>query len=1436
MKLKSFISMMAAVAIVFAGCDDKLIEPEDPNQEQGDPTPDPVVGEITLDGEASLTFSYEGGSQNVSFEATLEWTATSSEEFVNVGPASGEAGEARVTIAVDENQAYDDRTATVTLTCGEDTKTIQVTQKKKGALVLAPSTIQVPSEGQSLSIVVQANSNVTAAIAEDAKAWISELKGLVDYGFTFVIAPNEAVESRTGQIVFTNETGETETITLEQAGTPIVGKITLQGEDAFTVSDEGGQLEVAFNATLGWTASSSEEFVTVEPKTGEAGDVSVTLTVAENDSYDPRTATVTLTCDEDVKTIEITQKQKGALLFTESTIAVSAEGGNVEVVAKANSNVTYAIADDAKAWISELKGLVEYKFNFIVTVNESELARTGQIVFTNETGQTETVIIQQAGTEALTFAANFAVEGVAPFKTLWANGDVVAVNGVVSDALVLDAAAATAEFVVRDKLEAPFNAIYPASVLKAETADVVTLPAQAYVTEVAPEVVLPMAAQAQEKALAFKQLCSVVKFTVKSEEAYKLDYAELSASQKLHGDFTVDYSFATLTAVGATDAEKTLRCELDNELTAEGVNLYFVVPAAEYTSLALRLVDVDGLPMTYTTTETFTAEAGTVVEVPAFEFKPDQISVATAADLVKFATLYNANKLDTKVKVTLVDDIVFDEETNAAWTPIGTAAADNDGAVDNYFSGYINGQGYSIKNWNSTRPLFAYTSSDAVIKDLTIDASCTLTANYTSNNQYYGAFVGYHRGLLNNCHVNADLVGSGNWGNSEPHIGALAGRVVVGTVENCTVNGDVTFDNTLVTGGKNSYFGGAVGRVSNKDGELKGISVKGNVSLSAGSTYIEDGSANANDAFVKYGGIVGQLAGTCTDCHLTEATKKFFYGNFVYDGGATNVVNNNYRTQQVGGIVGEIYEGGVLSNCTNYAAVVFNQYNGEVNGASTDVSRYLYGGGIAGQINGELSRCTMYGSLENRSSCLQQFIGGVVGHVLAKSSVHYCANEGEEIAAGTSGIGYYQARNNNIGGVVGLTLSTNLSNLTNKAELLCSRMNSKNSATLSIGGVIGKIEATSGEIDGQGAIVNYGKVYSNHNQYDNQYTAVGGVIGEARCSVKGVVNEGSASYVIGTDAVVYKHIWVGGVVGYANGELTLTSLENKGTAYININKSIDKKHFDLCVGGVLGTNADAKAVTLVNCVNSGSAAFQGGGTKTNGRSIALGGIVGALTNGASSISGCSNTGCISNTSSNNMTSAWVIRSAGGSNYVGGIAGYIEGVEGDLLEVTNCVNNRTAGTDDKVGNASYAIYTLRGSAGALVGGAKYGDVKNGTVTTYIYNTNSTVTGSVVGSITNSNISNCVATNCTLNPHTGCAACGGCVGETVASTVADITLNGITILEPSATATGAIAGKSDATSTFTNIKLKGQIGDDSISASSTMIAIDPGATVTDIFILD
>ena len=1054
----------------------------------------------------------------------------------------------------------------------------------------------------------------------------------------------------------------------------------------------------------------------------------------------------------------------------------------------------------------------------------------------------------QAGSTVLTANVALTTKTVLQndVKVLWTNGDKINVNGVESAALELEEAVESATFNFETVLTTPYKAVFPASIYKNETT--VTLPAyQTYKSGSFSATASPMAAVSEDASLQFNHLCAVLKLTVNAgEEHNSIEYVDFYAKggEQISGDFTLDYETLSLTGASTADADKKVRYKVSKNLGEEPFVMYIVVPAQSYTEgYTIKVLDNQGHYMEQSKASAQTLVAGKIYDMPAFDFVPTgtdlDVEIATAQDLIAFATAYNNREYadEDLLVVSLSQDIVFDAETSAAYAAtggIGTAEEDAEGNT-NYFNGVFHGNGFSIKNWNSTCPLFAYTSADGVVEDLTIDASCTLTANYAGNSQYYGAFVGYHRGLLTNCHVNANLVASGNWGADEPHIGALAGRVVIGKIENCTVNGDVTFDNTLVTSGKNSYFGGAVGRVSNSAGELKGISVTGNVSLSAGSTYIADGSSNSNDASVYYGGVVGMLAGTCTDCHLTEATKMFFYGNFVYDGGATNIVNNHYRNQYVGGIAGSVEEDGALSNCNNYAAVVLNQYNGDVDGTNSDISRYLYAGGIAGYIKDQVSNCTMYGSLANRSSCLQQFIGGVVGNVQASASVHYCANEGEALDAGTAGAGYYQARNNNIGGVIGTTFSTDLSNLTNRADLNCSRMNSKNSATLSMGGVIGKIEAASGEIDGKGAIVNFATIVSSHEQYENQYTAIGGVIGETKCSVKGVVNEGSANYIIGKDGAVYKHIWVGGVVGYANGELTLTSLDNKGTAFINISKSIDKQHFDLCVGGVLGTNADAKSVALVDCVNSGSVAFKGGGTKTNGRSIALGGVVGALTNGGSSISGCSNTGCIGNWSSNNTCNTWVIRAAGGSNYVGGVAGYLEGAEGDLLELTNCVNNRIGGTDDKVGNASNAIYALRGASAGLVGGAKYADIKNSQCTTDIYNTNSTVAAGLVGVLANSNLEGCTLTDSVVRPNGGGNACGGIAGYAYSSTIKENTLDNLQITGAAVANTGVLAGVSDADAVFTDNVVSGSVLDAAITLDTKMIG-NGSPTVTGTSLLE
>lgn len=1152
---------MAAAAIVFAGCEDKLIEPEDPNQEQEEPTPDPepVAGEITLDGEASLTFSCEGGSQNVSFEATLEWTAAADEDFVTVGPAAGEAGEARVTIAVDENTTYDARTATVTLTCGED-----------------------------------------------------------------------------------------------------------------------------------------------------------------------------------VKTIQVTQKQVGALFITEKNYPVAAEGGVVTVVAQASFAVEVEIEEAAQAWIVRSvtpSALEDYTFQFEVAANESEDPRTAQIVFTNETGS-ETVTIAQAGAEPKPFVSGFAVEGAAPFKTHWANGDAVAVNGVTSDALVVDAAVATADFVVRAELEAPFNALYPASVLKAETVDVVTLPAQAYVAEVAAEVVLPMAAQAQERSLAFKQLCSVVKFTVTSEEAYTLDYAVLTASEKLHGEFTVNYAEAKLAAAEATDAEKALRCELDNELTAEGVNLYFVVPAAEYASLSLNLVDTEGKSMTYTA-ETLAAAAGAVTEVAAFEFKPEQFSIATASDFVNFATKYNAKKLDTNVKVTLTDDITFDEETSAAFAATGGIGVKISDEETYYFNGAFDGNGKTIKGYVSSIPLFAYTGDGGEITNVHFDNTCQLKVNAGATDTYHGILVGRHKGLVENCTSAASVVINNleDVSTATQYYGGLVGRNYGGTVENSVVTGDITCTQAGVTISANSAsIGGIAGGQADK-GTISSCAFKGNIIVSDGSDF---GGISAVKRYFYAGGIVGYVENgsvlNCTSGDESTPTKIELRGVLVPAvGGVASWVVTATDTE--------------VSGCKNYMTMSFAS-----NGARGDTTPCRIGG-IASRSMAPISNSENYGAISSIGNSTSVYLGGIVGDGAGALN---CTNHTTGTVTRTSQLTDGQGnRYMYIGGISGgINSAADFENCTNNAAVLNGNTGTSTNTTVDVGGIVGA-------------------AYDGGNSHQLDF--------------KNCVNTGAiTAQATQKSAIVLARTTVGGIIGYGAAAFT----------------------------------------TITDCNNSGYIYSQYNGTKSDGRSVYIGGIAGLLGTNAAGVGGldisrCDNTGIVYSRNYNNTLTL-----AGGS-FGGGIVGAINGSADSKAKLQNCTSS--------VGNMN----SYRGINGGIAGYAGNTTLSNNTAS-QAFNSNGNVeaNGGVVGQLVGSDMSGCTFSGSSFDPTSNTLAknFGGLAYMMDAtSSITNCKVHGATIKKGSVSAAVLVSNAAEG-ATISGCGVKGTLDGAEITLESTMIAVDGGAIVTGTYLLD
>ena len=137
-----------------------------------------VEDAVTIKTDAA-TVPVEGGVVSIALNSTVAWTAKSSQPWVTISPASGEAGDATIKASVLKNETNDDRTAEITVTAGTKSAKFTLTQSQLDALEVKTVDFVVPAEGGTVEIPVSANVNYSVVIP-DAVDWITVTKGMVD--------------------------------------------------------------------------------------------------------------------------------------------------------------------------------------------------------------------------------------------------------------------------------------------------------------------------------------------------------------------------------------------------------------------------------------------------------------------------------------------------------------------------------------------------------------------------------------------------------------------------------------------------------------------------------------------------------------------------------------------------------------------------------------------------------------------------------------------------------------------------------------------------------------------------------------------------------------------------------------------------------------------------------------------------------------------------------------------------------------------------------------------------------------------------------------------------------------------------------------------------------------------------------------------------------
>lgn len=220
-----------------------------------------IEPEITLAKE-ELTFAKGSGTNILAIKTNVEWTASSSQPWCTLAPASGEAGTKQISVTVTENTTTDTRDAVITITAGSLSKQVKVTQALTNLLVVKKSEYDVSADGGEITVELQTTAAHEITINQD---WITKgttTRALSDKTEVFIIAANSMTSAREGTITFTMA-DLTETVTVRQAA-----------KDIFIAADKTGMesdaLVLAKKIDLGWNLGNSLESTGSETAWGNA--------------------------------------------------------------------------------------------------------------------------------------------------------------------------------------------------------------------------------------------------------------------------------------------------------------------------------------------------------------------------------------------------------------------------------------------------------------------------------------------------------------------------------------------------------------------------------------------------------------------------------------------------------------------------------------------------------------------------------------------------------------------------------------------------------------------------------------------------------------------------------------------------------------------------------------------------------------------------------------------------------------------------------------------------------------------------------------------------------------------------------------------------------------------------------------------------------------
>lgn len=342
-----------------------------------------AAGEVNSVSLTELTFGAEGGTESVTIDSEVDWTAEvvpSNIKWFTVSPANGKSGKTTVEVTCSPVTNGGVHTGQIEIAgVNGSTKYVSVTQK--GAEVnVSPTSLTFEANGSEVELTVQ--SNVDWKVVPSFPDWISYSQESGTAGITSLTvtaSKNNSVNSRSGTfcIYHYKSLADLKRVSVYQNGLNFDGK-TL----GFLWQEDTRRLSVPFES---WDAAVSAGWISLSKYSGGAEDI--TVSIARNEDEDPRTGSIIFTSEGKSYTVNVVQEGQ-YLKIDNASGDVSAMGGTIKfsIATSVGDKPSVEYEGDTKDWISvnEIFSADAYHADYTLGIayNNSINPRTANCVIT----------------------------------------------------------------------------------------------------------------------------------------------------------------------------------------------------------------------------------------------------------------------------------------------------------------------------------------------------------------------------------------------------------------------------------------------------------------------------------------------------------------------------------------------------------------------------------------------------------------------------------------------------------------------------------------------------------------------------------------------------------------------------------------------------------------------------------------------------------------------------------------------------------------------------------------------------------------------------------------------------------------------------------------------------------------------------------------------